>query len=225
MRRTILTAVNALKSHPQTQTPEGLTLTLRPLIAEQMNWLECIPIFRDKHLEFTRELEEQYPGIHFDYGLMDRTIEHQDLWFAEILQDQEVKEKLLEKILGGEEDEEYDLEKVLGVLKETILSGQDIEGVVGMYNRAQNVKVMFRQEIESDSEIQNLLSQSSKNKILVVTHQEVMQALTSTSVSYDENKLQSFYGPYELEGGQRFHNCEILPYNIYENTEDCTYFP
>ena len=54
-----------------------------------------------------------------------------------------------------------------------------------MYNRAQNIKRMLRSEIKYDEKIKNQLNKSALNKILVVTHNEVMLALTAKSVTYD----------------------------------------
>ena len=93
-----------------------------------------------------------------------------------------------------------------------------------MYNRAQNIKTMLRSEIEYNDKIKEQLNKSALNKILVVTHNEVMLALTAKSVSYDPTLVDSFHGPFKLEGGKQFNNCEVYPYDINENFEDYRYF-
>ena len=78
-----------------------------------------------------------------------------------------------------------DSDLTLNTLRNTILSGKNIESARAMYNRAQNIKRMLRSEIKYDEKIKNQLNKSALNKILVVTHNEVMLALTAKSVTYD----------------------------------------
>ena len=60
---------------------------------------------------------------------------------------------------------------------------------------------MLLYELECDYESKNLVGKSNKNKILVVTHQKVMEALTASGVKYNEEKENSLFGPYDLVDG------------------------
>ena len=55
-RRTIQTAVNLLKSHPQR---ENLTLKLVPVIKEQLFSAACVPVPLDELKEFVRAVEKE----------------------------------------------------------------------------------------------------------------------------------------------------------------------
>ena len=51
-------------------TPEGLTLTLHPYLAAKLDNSDAIPVLRETLEAFTEELEEENPGMQFDFGMM-----------------------------------------------------------------------------------------------------------------------------------------------------------
>jgi len=55
---------------------------------------------------------------------------------------------------------------------------------------------------------------SNRSKILVVTHKNIMEALTADSVRHDSAKEKSVFSPYYLAGGQKFEPYELFPYHI-----------
>jgi len=57
---------------------------------------------------------------------------------------------------------------------------------------------MLKTEAKENEE---MLRQSNKNKILLVAHSKVMQALTARGVVYNENSKNTHYGPLDLDGG------------------------
>ena len=45
---------------------------------------DSIPVSRSHLIEFTNEIEEQNPGIKFDYSSLNK-LKHELLWFLEII--------------------------------------------------------------------------------------------------------------------------------------------
>ena len=60
----------------------------------------------------------------------------------------------------------------------------------------------------------NWIFKSSKNKILLVSHQRFCCALTAKGVNYFPKLESSIFSPYELDGGYHFRNCEVFPCHI-----------
>ena len=94
LRRTLQTAANLLKSHPQVKSPEGLTIVLYPYLTEKVDFLDSVPVLREDLEEFTSELELLHEGIKFDYSLMNK-LKRKNLWFLDIFHDQELTKDLL----------------------------------------------------------------------------------------------------------------------------------
>ena len=70
-------------------------------------------------------------------------------------------------------------------MKETGLKGNGIEGNKGVFHRAQKLKQQLKEMIEKDENIQNQLKESNRNKILLISHSELIKAVTSKSVKLD----------------------------------------
>ena len=47
-------------------------MILCPMLIERVDFLDCIPVSRDKLIQFTKEIEEEHTGIHFDYSMMNK---------------------------------------------------------------------------------------------------------------------------------------------------------
>jgi len=75
-----------------------------------------------------------------------------------------------------------DMNKILKIMRGKSEEGNGIEGRPGFYERIQRLKEYLHDEFLMDDKIQEGLAESSKNKILVVTHSMVMKALTSTGL-------------------------------------------
>ena len=82
MRRTIQTAVNALKTHPQKSM---LTLRLVPMIKEATGGGASIPVSAQELAEFVKKTSEDF-GIKIEYA--DKLLEKND-WAVDTLQDKE----------------------------------------------------------------------------------------------------------------------------------------
>jgi len=126
-------------------------------------------------------------------------------------------------------------------MKEQGMQGNGVEGVIGMFDRAQKLKWMLEKHIMLDVEIQNqkgsanivdegiakkigltnlgveianYMGFSSKNKILVITHDNMMKALTAENLRYNPMKENTIYSPFDLVGGKTFEYCEAYPYHL-----------
>ena len=58
------------------------------------------------------------------------------------------------------------------------MTDNKIEGLQGIYNRVQQLKYRFKDFVTSHM-MKNLIQQSNKHKILIVTHKNLMEALTA----------------------------------------------
>lgn len=81
-RRTIQTAVNVLKSHPQLK--DGITFTLFPMAKEILNNANDLPVGQKTLIDFTNKITEEIPQITFDFQYIN-AYKHPNLWFVEIL--------------------------------------------------------------------------------------------------------------------------------------------
>ena len=63
---------------------------LYPYLTERINHLDSIPLGRRELKEYTAYLEAKNEGLKFDYTYMD-ALPRKNLWFVEILQDEELK--------------------------------------------------------------------------------------------------------------------------------------
>ena len=86
-RRTIQTAVNILKSHPQLE--KGITFVLYPMAKEIVNNANDMPVSREELLSFTEDVKRNNPKITFDLSLMPS--ESPNTWHIQILQNEELK--------------------------------------------------------------------------------------------------------------------------------------
>ena len=58
----------------------------------------------------------------------------------------------------------------------------------------------------------NFIGFSPKNKLLVITHDNVMKALTANDIRYNRLKEKTIYSPFDLVNGKNFNYCEAFPY-------------
>jgi len=70
---------------------------LYPYLAEKMDNSDSIPIMRDKLVKFTKKLENDHPGILFDWTEMNK-LPRKNLWFIDILENKRLIRDLLSKI-------------------------------------------------------------------------------------------------------------------------------
>ena len=69
-------------------------------------------------------------------------------------------------------------------LKEIIGTGYS-EGKDGLWERAQKIKIDYHEEFLRDPTVERELNEDPRNKILVVTHPNLMNALTSKAMCID----------------------------------------
>lgn len=124
-------------------TPEGLTLTLHPHLAAKLDNSDAIPVLRETLEEFTEELEEENPGMQFDFSMMNQ-LPRKNLWFLDILQNDELAVNLLSQIVEGGQKDSENMNLILAVMKEHHLKeGFTIEGNKDFFARMQKVKQML----------------------------------------------------------------------------------
>ena len=102
----------------------------------------------------------------------------------------------------------------LNVLKDKGMEMEGIEGTDGLFNRIYTLRRMLLKEMLEPS-TQEILQGSNQHKILVVTHDRVMKALTSSKVVHNPKKVKTLFNSYDLVGGRTFTPCEMLPYHIH----------
>ena len=61
------------------------------------------------------------------------------------------------------------------------------EGKDGLWERAQKIKIDYHEEFLRDPTVERELNEDPRNKILVVTHPNLMNALTSKRLLVDPN--------------------------------------
>ena len=71
-----------------------------------------------------------------------------------------------------------------------------------------------------DPEIDQAIREEPKNKILVITHDNVMKALTAESIRYNPLKETSIYSPFDFIGAKPFEYCELFPYCLERNSNN-----
>lgn len=142
-----------MKSNPMINTPEGLTLTLQPYLAAKLDNSDAIPVLRDTLEAFTEELEEENPGMQFDFSQMNQ-LPRQNLWFIDILQNDELAFNLLSQILEAGQQDSENMNLILAVMKEHHLKeGFKIEGNKDFFARMQKVKQMLAQDTLMEDEV------------------------------------------------------------------------
>ena len=82
---------------------------------EVINCLDCIPIMRKDLIQFTDDLEKTNPGIKFDYSEMNK-LEKTNLWFVEIMQNNQFKDWLFQQLLKPGQKDTDDMTNILDVL-------------------------------------------------------------------------------------------------------------
>ena len=79
---------------------------------------------------------------------------------------------------------------------------------------------MMKDELLDES-VKQQLSESSKNKILLVTHSVVLEALSSKGVTTEdvsgEGSAEPKNGKSTFIDAKFFENCEVYPYSIPED--------
>lgn len=83
-----------MRSNPMINTPEGLTLTIHPYLTAKLDNSDAVPVLRATLEAFTEELEEENPGMQFDFSMMNQ-LPRKNLWFLDILQSEELASNLL----------------------------------------------------------------------------------------------------------------------------------
>ena len=121
-----------LKAHPQ-HAEGGFTFTLYPYLKESNDTV----VSQDELHQFTASLQKENPTISFDYNLIDQ-FEYPDLWFLEILADENLREQLRSKFLKyAYSNGKIDMNKIYPILGDLQSQKIDLEGDLGLYNRAQ----------------------------------------------------------------------------------------
>ena len=99
-----------------------------------------MPVLRKDLEEFIEDLEYWHPNIKFDFSYLEY-FERKNLWFLDIFQNQKLKNALLSKILEDGQNDSDDMEKIFSVLKQTCKEERGIEGINGLFDRAQKLKM------------------------------------------------------------------------------------
>ena len=89
-RRTIQTAINILKSHPQLK--QGITFEIFPYAKEIVNNANDLVVSRKELLEFIEQVKKDNENIKFDLSRLDELGVHENLWFLGILQNKELNQ-------------------------------------------------------------------------------------------------------------------------------------
>ena len=76
-RRTINTAVNLLKTHPQFK---NMTFVLYPMVKATVNNANDLPVSRQILLEYIEHLKTEHPGLNFDLSLINESKETENTW-------------------------------------------------------------------------------------------------------------------------------------------------
>ena len=84
-----------------------------------------------------------------------------------------------------------------------------VEGIQGIYDRVQKLKECLKEEI--DEETAKFLAESSRNKILVVTHNRVLESFTAKGVGQKPATESSAAENYLIDK-KYFDNCEVYPF-------------
>ena len=196
-RRTIQTALNILKSHPQLEN--GITFILFPMAKEVMNNSNDLPLSRAELDKFLDEQRQANPSIDFDTSLLDRVVKecpypdqdlssdevfsddkilgNPDLWFLHIQSSMQLKKELFSIISQKfTETGSQSMEIVYDVVMDKFKKGKGVEGNLGCYNRVQRLKEMLKEyyEKELSEEEKAEIEKESNTKILVVTHSRVL---------------------------------------------------
>ena len=60
----------------------------------------------------------------------------------------------------------------------------------------------------------------------MVTHDNIMKALTANDIRYNRNKEKTIHSPFDLVGAKTFAHCEAFPYYLNQNIKnEYTYQP
>ena len=94
-RRTIQTAINILKSHPQ-HKKGGFTFIIYPYITELLTGPDDLFVSKEDLEEFLFEMTEENRTIRFDLEIMTK-FNNRQLWFIDLIQDKEIREDLYKR--------------------------------------------------------------------------------------------------------------------------------
>ena len=202
-RRTIQTAINILKSHPQLE--KGITFEIFPYAKEIVNNVNDLVVSRKELLDFLENIKKDNPQITFDLSRLDELGCHENLWFLNILQNSDLREPLIAECMKDPENMDHVLETVMEVFRK----GDGVEGNHGVWLRVQKLKEIMKKELEG------VQLTAPNHKILVVTHSRILQTFSASAFTLDEGVQQvsqAVVGKGSLVGARYFQNCEVLPY-------------
>lgn len=145
----------------------GIKFVLYPMAKEILHNAHDLPVSRKELDVLIEDAMEDNPKIKFDMSLMPT--EQPNTWFIDILQNEELKKKLMEKI-NAMEDGAENMENVYDAVMDLYREGKGVEGNQGVYDRAMKMKEMLLKE--------EMPTEEGK-KVLIVTHSRIMTSLSA----------------------------------------------
>ena len=148
-------------------------MTLYPMAKEILDNSNDVGCSRKELLKFIQEVKMKNPGLNFDLSLMDELDDN--LWWVEILQNKELKDELMKECMKNPDDINHIYDVVLGYYSK----GNGVEGNLGLWERAKILKKMLKEEVKQHE-------LSATHKVLLVTHYNVMLAMSSNDIDPSE---------------------------------------
>ena len=173
-RRTIQTAINILKSHPQLK--QGITFEIFPYAKEIVNNANDLVVSRKELLEFIEQVKKDNENIKFDLSRLDELGVHENLWFLGILQNKELREELITECMKDPDNMDHVYETVMKKFR----LGNGVEGNHGVWLRVLKLKEIMKKELE------NVTIKRNNEKILMVVHSRILQTFSATGFTQEE---------------------------------------